>query len=263
MIQNREGQKIPEVTFRTRDGGQWKDVSSRELFAGKKVVVFALPGAFTPTCSTSHLPRYEELAPAFKKAGVDEIVCLSVNDGFVMEAWKADQKAENVRVIPDGNAEFTRGMGMLVDKCNLGFGDRSWRYSMLVDDGVIKKMFIEREVEGDPYEVSDADTMLAYVAPESAKQPNVVVFTKAGCPHCARAKQTLAGAGMNYREIEISGVGGMDTLRAVSGAVTAPQIFIDGVRIGGADDLERHLAANAQSTQSAPACSTDPQNRAA
>jgi glutaredoxin-like protein len=260
MIQNREGQKVPEVTFRTRDGGQWKDVSSRELFAGKKVVVFALPGAFTPTCSTSHLPRYEELAPVFKKAGVDDIVCLSVNDGFVMEAWKADQKAENVRVIPDGNAEFTRGMGMLVDKCNLGFGDRSWRYSMLVDDGVITKMFVEREVEGDPYEVSDADTMLSYVAPESAKRPNVVVFTKAGCPHCARARQALTGADMNYREIEISGVGGMDALRAVSGAGTVPQIFIDGVRIGGADELERHLAVTAQSSA---ACAIDRQNRAA
>ncbi len=260
MIQNREGQKVPEVTFRTRDGGQWRDVSSRELFAGKKVVVFALPGAFTPTCSTSHLPRYEELAPVFKKAGVDDIVCLSVNDGFVMDAWKADQKAESVRVVPDGNAEFTRGMGMLVDKCNLGFGDRSWRYSMLVDDGVITKMFVEREVEGDPYEVSDADTMLAYVAPERAKQPNVVVFTKTGCPHCARAKQALTAAGMTYREIEISGVGGMDALRAVSGAGTVPQIFIDGVRIGGADELERHLAVTAQSSA---ACATGQQNRAA
>jgi glutaredoxin-like protein len=260
MIQNREGQKVPEVTFRTRDGGQWKDVSSRELFAGKKVVVFALPGAFTPTCSTSHLPRYEELAPVFKRAGVDDIVCLSVNDGFVMEAWKADQKAENVRVIPDGNAEFTRGMGMLVDKCNLGFGDRSWRYSMLVDDGVITKMFVEREIEGDPYEVSDADTMLAYVAPESVKQPNIVVFTKAGCPHCARAKKALTGASMTYREIDISGVGGMDALRAISGAGTVPQIFIDGVRIGGADDLERYLTVTAESS---PVCATGPQNRAA
>ena len=242
MLQNREGQRVPEVTFRTREGGQWKDVTSRELFAGKKVVVFALPGAFTPTCSTSHLPRYEELAPAFKDAGVDEIVCVSVNDGFVMEAWGADQKAGAVRLIPDGNAEFTRGMEMLVDKCNLGFGDRSWRYSMLVDDGVIKKMFIEREVEGDPYEVSDADTMLAFVAPDRAKNPKAAIFTKAGCPHCARAKKALGEAGMTYREIEIAGVGGTDALRAVSGAGTVPQVFIDGVRIGGADDLERYLS---------------------
>ena len=242
MIQNKEGQKVPEVTFRTREGGQWKDVTSRELFAGNKVVVFSLPGAFTPTCSASHLPRYEELAPAFKAAGVDDIVCLSVNDGFVMEAWRANQKAESVRLVPDGNGEFTRGMGMLVDKCALGFGDRSWRYSMLVDDGVVKKMFIEREVEGDPYEVSDADTMLRHVAPKAATAPKVAILTKAGCPHCARAKKALGAAGMSYREIEIAGVGGTDALRAITGAGTVPQVFIDGALIGGADDVERHLA---------------------
>ncbi len=240
--QRREGERVPEVTFRTRENGQWNDVTSGELFGGKKVVVFALPGAFTPTCSSSHLPRYEELAPALKGAGVDEIVCLSVNDGFVMEAWRADQKAGTVRLIPDGNGEFTRQMGMLVDKCNLGFGDRSWRYSMLVDDGVIEKMFIERNVEGDPYEVSDADTMLAFVAPDHANRANVAIFTKAGCPHCARAKTALGDAGMTYREIEIAGVGGTDALRAVSGAGTVPQVFIDGARIGGADELEQYLA---------------------
>jgi len=242
-MKNREGERVPDVTFRTREGGQWKDVTSRELFAGRKVVVFSLPGAFTPTCSASHLPRYEELAPALNEAGIDEIVCLSVNDGFVMEAWRADQKAERVRLIPDGNAEFTRGMGMLVDKCGLGFGDRSWRYSMLVDDGVIKKMFIEREVEGDPYEVSDADTMLRFVAPKTAAQPKVAIFTKAGCPHCARAKTALQAAGMTYREIDIAGAGGMEALRAITGAGTVPQVFIDGVLVGSADDLERHLAA--------------------
>ncbi|MFN2377745.1 MAG: glutathione peroxidase [Candidatus Binatia bacterium] len=242
MMQNKEGQRVPEVTFRTREGGAWKDVTSTELFAGRKVVVFSLPGAFTPTCSASHLPRYEELAPAFREAGVDGIVCLSVNDGFVMEAWREDQKARNVRLLPDGNGDFTRGMGMLVDKANLGFGSRSWRYSMLVEDGVVTKMFIEPEKDGDPFEVSDADTMLAHIAPECAGRPNVVVFSRAGCPHCARAKGALAAAGMSWREIELSAVGGMDALRAVSGASTVPQVFIDGVRIGGADELERHLA---------------------
>ena len=250
MIQNREGQRVPEVTFRTREGGQWKDVTSRELFAGKKVVVFALPGAFTPTCSSSHLPRYEELAAVFRDAGVDEIVCVSVNDAFVMEAWRADQKCERVRLIPDGNAEFTRAMGMLVDKGGLGFGDRSWRYSMLVDDGVIKKMFIEREVEGDPYEVSDADTMLKFVAPKAASKPKVAIFTKPGCPHCARAKRALEAAGMSYREVDIAKVGGVEALRAMTGAGTVPQVFIDGNLVGSADDLERHLAATC-STQGA------------
>ena len=242
-IENREGHAVPEVTFRTREGGQWKDVTTRDLFAGRKVVLFALPGAFTPTCSASHLPRYEELAPRFREAGIDEIVCLSVNDGFVMEAWKADQKVEAVRLVPDGNGDFSRAMGTLVDKGGLGFGARSWRYSMLVDDGRIVKMFIEPDVEGDPYEVSDADTMLAYVAPECAARPNVVVFTKDGCPHCARAKAALAKRGHDFREIEISSVGGMETVRALTGRTTVPQVFVDGAPIGGADDLEAHLAA--------------------
>lgn len=242
MLKNHEGHKVPDVTFHTREGGQWKDVSSSDLFAGKKVVVFSLPGAFTPTCSASHLPRYEELAPDFEQAGVDEIVCLSVNDGFVMEAWRDDQKAKNVRLIPDGNGEFTRGMGMLVSKNGIGFGDRSWRYSMLVDDGVVTKMFIEPEVDGDPYEVSDADTMLAYVAPECAAKPNVVVFAKQGCSHCARAKKALNQAGMTFREIEIGDIGGTEALRGITGATSTPQVFINGVRIGGADELEAHLA---------------------
>ncbi|MDF2697169.1 MAG: glutathione amide-dependent peroxidase, partial [Labilithrix sp.] len=142
-MKNMEGQKVPDVTFRTRDGSQWKDVTTKDLFAGKKVVVFSLPGAFTPTCSSSHVPRFNELAGVLKKKGVDSILCISVNDGFVMEEWGKAQHAENVTFIPDGNAEFTAGMGMLVDKRNLGFGQRSWRYSMFVDDGVVKKMFIE------------------------------------------------------------------------------------------------------------------------
>ena len=162
MLQSREGQKVPSVTFRTRQGGQWHDIAADDIFRGRTVIVFALPGAYTPTCSTTHLPRYNELAPTFSKLGVDEIVCLSVNDGFVMSEWQKDQDAPNVTFIPDGNGEFTRQMGMLVDKSDLGFGQRSWRYSMLVKDGTIVKQFIEPEKAGDPFEVSDADTMLAY-----------------------------------------------------------------------------------------------------
>jgi len=242
MLENKEGQKVPDVTFRTRENGQWKDVTTREVFAGKKVVVFALPGAFTPTCSASHLPRYEELSCEFRKAGVDDIVCISVNDCFVMDAWRENQGCSAVRLLPDGNGDFTRAMGMLVDKDKLGFGARSWRYSMLVDDGVIRKMFIEPDVAGDPYEVSDADTMLAHVAPELAKKPGVLVFTKAGCPHCARAKKLLEDADLRFREVEIASIGGTEALRSVSGQTTVPQVFIDGSRIGGADDLEKFLA---------------------
>src|SRR5262249_3188987 len=107
MLQNREGQRVPEVTFHLRENNQWKHVTTNELFAGKTVVVFSLPGAFTPTCSSTHLPRYNELAPAFFANGVHSILCVSVNDTFVMNEWAKDQEADNVRLIPDGNGEFT------------------------------------------------------------------------------------------------------------------------------------------------------------
>ena len=167
---------VPFATFKTRvrneaitgdNPFEWKDLSSDDVFKGKRVVLFSLPGAFTPTCSTSHLPRYEELYAQFQEQGVDAVVCLSVNDAFVMYQWGVSQKAENVFLLPDGNAEFTRKMGMLVDKSNLGFGMRSWRYSMLVEDGQIIKQFIEDghvdNCPTDPFEVSDADTMLKYL----------------------------------------------------------------------------------------------------
>jgi thioredoxin-dependent peroxiredoxin len=169
-------EQVPEVTFKTRVrdesiGGEnpfkWQDVTTKEVFGGKKVVVFSLPGAFTPTCSTSHLPRYEELYADLKAVGVDEVYCLSVNDAFVMYQWGLKQGAKNVKLLPDGNGEFTRKMGMLVEKSNLGFGLRSWRYSMVVTNGKIDKVFAEPGYSDncptDPFEVSDADTMLAYL----------------------------------------------------------------------------------------------------
>ena len=180
-MQNREGQKVPQVTFRTRADGDWKEIHSDDIFKGRSVVLFALPGAFTPTRSSTHLPRYNELAPVFRENGIDEIVCLSVNDAFVMDAWKEDQEAENVTLIPDGNGEFSEGMDMLVDKSDLGFGKRSWRYAMLVRDGVIEKMFLEPDEPGDPFEVSDADTMLAYINPNARKPRSVSIITKPGC----------------------------------------------------------------------------------
>ncbi len=167
---------VPNVTFKTRvrndalegpNPFEWKDLTTAEIFKGKKVVLFALPGAFTPTCSSTHLPGYEKNFEAFKTLGVDQVICLSVNDAFVMFKWGQDLAAKNVFLLPDGSGEFTRKMGMLVKKDNLGFGDRSWRYSMLVEDGEIKKMFAENGFEdnsgSDPFEVSDADTMLDYL----------------------------------------------------------------------------------------------------
>jgi thioredoxin-dependent peroxiredoxin len=169
-------EKVPHVVFKTRVrdesvGGsnpfRWQDVTTEEIFSGKRVVVFSLPGAFTPTCSSTHLPRYEELYEEIKAQGVDDIYCLSVNDAFVMFQWGKNLGADKVKLLPDGNGEFTRKMGMLVEKSNLGFGMRSWRYSMVVKDGTVEKVFAEPgysdNCETDPFEVSDADTMLAYL----------------------------------------------------------------------------------------------------
>ncbi|MBT8040154.1 MAG: peroxiredoxin [Xanthomonadales bacterium] len=174
-------QKVPNVVFKTRvrdesvegpNPFRWQDVSTDDIFAGKKIVLFALPGAFTPTCSSTHLPGYEAAYDEFKAAGVDEVYCLSVNDAFTMFQWGQHQNTKKVKLLPDGNGDFSRGMGMLVNKGNLGFGDRSWRYSMLVENGEIVKVFSEPGQEDncptDPFEVSDAGTMLNYVKGRNA-----------------------------------------------------------------------------------------------
>ena len=171
-----EGHKVPDVTFKTRvrdekvegeNPFKWQDMSTSEIFDNKKVILFSLPGAFTPTCSTSHAPGYDEKFEEFKALGVDTIICLSVNDAFVMYQWKEKLGLKNIFMLPDGNGEFTRAMGMMVKKTNLGFGDRSWRYSMYVDNGMVKKIFAEAgfedNCESDPFEVSDADTILNYL----------------------------------------------------------------------------------------------------
>lgn len=244
MLASKEGQKVPQVIFRTRKDNQWMDVSTDDLFTGKTVVVFSLPGAFTPTCSSTHLPGYNELAPVFKENGVDDIICISVNDTFVMNEWMKDQQANNLTVIPDGNGEFTEGMGMLVDKADLGFGKRSWRYSMLVKDGMIEKMFIEPNVPGDPFEVSDADTMLSYINAEAVKPKVVSLFTKVGCPFCARAKKMLQEHGLEYEEIVLGKDITNRSLRAVTGAITVPQVFINSKLIGDSEALASYLHAS-------------------
>ena len=241
-MSNMEGKKVPQVTFRTRQGDKWVDITTSELFDNKTVIVFSLPGAFTPTCSSSHLPRYNELAPVFKKYGVDDIVVVSVNDTFVMNAWKEDEKSENITFIPDGNGEFTEGMGMLVGKEDLGFGKRSWRYSMLVKNGVVEKMFVEPNEPGDPFKVSDADTMLKYLAPQHQIQESISIFTKPGCPYGTKAKQLLHDKGLGFEEIVLGHDATIVSVRAVSGRSTVPQIFIGGKHIGGSDDLEKYFA---------------------
>ena len=172
-MENREGKRVPNVQFRVRAGDDWQNVSTDDIFAGKTVVVFSLPGAFTPTCSSSHVPRYNQLADTFKRHGVDDIVCVSVNDSFVMNKWAASQELENVKVIPDGSGEFTRKIGMLVDKDNLGFGQRSWRYAAVVNDGVIEAWFEEPGRADDhpeaPYGESAPETVLAWLKAPKAE----------------------------------------------------------------------------------------------
>jgi glutaredoxin-like protein len=241
MLENREGQNVPDVIFRTRQNNQWVDVSSKDIFKDRTVVVFSLPGAFTPTCSSTHVPRYNQLTPAFKQAGVDEVVCLSVNDTFVMNQWRSEQKATNISFYPDGNGEFTQGMGMLVSKSDIGFGDRSWRYSMLVKNGVIEKMFIEPDQPGDPFGVSDADTMLEYIAPAATKPKSVTVFSRDGCEFCARTKGLLTDAGIEFEELVLNRDYSESSIRAVSGSSTVPQVFIDGTLIGGSEQLAAYL----------------------
>lgn len=238
MLKSREGQKVPDVTFPIRVNDEWQKVSSDALFKDKTVVLFALPGAFTPTCSSTHLPRFNELAGVFKANGVDDVICLSVNDPFVMETWKTEQNAANIHFLPDGNGEFTDAMGLLVDKSDIGLGKRSWRYSMVVKDGLIEKMFIEPEEPGDPFKVSDADTMLHYINPKASPPPRVTFFSKPGCQHCARARKMLSDKGLRFEEIELFSHGvSYSSLEAVTGSGTTPQVYIDGQHVGGADEL--------------------------
>ena len=173
---NRIGSVVPAVKFKTRVrdesvGGinpfRWQDVNSYDLFGNKKVIVFSLPGAFTPTCDTYQLPGFDNNFEAFKDLGIDEIYCLSVNDAFVMNCWGKQQNLKNVKLIPDGNGEFTNKMNMLVQKENLGFGDRSWRYAMVVNNGVVEAWFEEpgfkHNAEDDPYGETAPENILAHL----------------------------------------------------------------------------------------------------
>jgi glutaredoxin-like protein len=241
MLKNIQGQRVPNVTFKTRHDHEWVELSTDDVFKGKSVVVFSLPGAFTPTCSSSHVPRYNQLVPAFKKLGIADVICISVNDAFVMGEWQRSQKADRVTFLPDGNGDFSAGMGLLVSKDDLGFGKRSWRYSMLVRDGVIEKMFIEPDEPGDPFQVSDADTLLEYLDPEAEKPFDVTVFSRPGCSYCAKAKGLLRDAGIEYEELMLNRDYTDQTLRAVTLRTTYPQVFINGAHIGGSEDLEQWL----------------------
>ncbi|WP_170445671.1 peroxiredoxin [Ruegeria arenilitoris] len=178
------GAELPDVTFHTRvrddsiegpNPFRWEDKTKADYFAGKRVILFSLPGAFTPTCSTYQLPGFENNYEAFKAKGIDEIYCMSVNDSFVMNKWAQDQGLKNVKVIPDGSGEFTRKMGMLVDKANLGFGMRSWRYAAIINNGVVEAWFEEPGLMDncpeDPYGVSSPENLMKHL--EEAQQPEM------------------------------------------------------------------------------------------
>ncbi len=240
-LPNREGQTVPDVSFRIRRKGEWATVTTNELFGGKNVIVFSLPGAFTPTCSSTHLPRYDELAAVFREKGIDKIVCVAVNDPFVMEEWGKDQEAENVLLLPDGNGAFTEAMGLLVDKSDLNFGKRSWRYSMLVRDKKIEKMFLEPQKPGDPFEVSDADTMLHYLDPDAKLPDQVAILTREGCSFCAQAKKMLKEAGYDFAEVPLPHTIRSKALGAIAQAQTVPQVFVNGELIGGSEELAKFL----------------------
>ena len=159
--------KLLDIEIKFREDGEWNVYPTASFLSGRRVVVFGLPGAFTPTCSTYQLPGFEENYSTIRELGIDEVWCVSVNDAFVMNAWAKDQNIEWVKMLPDGNGEFTDALGMLVDKSNLGFGKRSWRYAMILNDGNIERAFIEDgktdNCESDPYEVSTPENVITYL----------------------------------------------------------------------------------------------------
>jgi peroxiredoxin/glutaredoxin len=240
---SREGSRVPDVELAELADGKVKKYGSRDLFGGRKVILFALPGAFTPTCSTAHVPGYVAHLKAFREAGVDDIVCLSVNDPYVMEAWQRSEKAQGVHFVADPFGEFTKEMGMSIDHRDVGLGVRSWRYSMLVNDGLIEKMFIEPDVAGDPFEVSDADTMLEHLRPGRKEIGPVLMFARHGCPFCAKAKEMLSNHDIVFDAIYLGDELTMQGVKAASGTAKVPQVFIDGKLIGGSDQLEKFLSA--------------------
>ena len=160
-------EKLPDVVFKCRELGEWVDKSTIDLFLGKKAILFSLPGAFTPTCTNYQLPGFDQHYDRFKEAGIDEIYCVSVNDTFVMNAWAEHLGIKNVKMIPDGNGDFTRRLGMLVKKEDVGFGMRSWRYAAIVKDGIIENVFVEDgrkdNNETDPYEHTKPETLYTFI----------------------------------------------------------------------------------------------------
>lgn len=235
------GDRIPDVTVQLLEEGKAKAVRTGALFANRRVVAFALPGAFTPTCSAQHLPRYEDLAPAFRAAGVDALYCFSVNDPFVLAEWGRAQGVREVQLVADGNGDFAQAMGQLEDRRELGFGRRSHRYSLHAVDGRIEQLYVEAHEAGDPFRVSDAETMLAHLAPQAPRPAQIAIVTKPGCPWCTQAKDALRAHGLAYAELALDDAQRGRVLAALANATTAPQIFVGGRLLGGTEQLQEWL----------------------
>lgn len=229
------GRSFPEVTLRLAEPPHEK-IGSREFVAGDGVALIGLPGAFTPTCTGLHVPRFEELADDLAHAGVTRILCTAVNDAFVMEAWRQSLGTTRIEYAGDGNGDLHRALGLLRDMRDDGMGERARRYSMLVRHGAIEKAWVEADAAGDPFEVSSADVMLRHLRPE-ASPLDVMVFTRPNCAWSRRALQALDAAHIPYRTAEVGPRG----LRGVAGSQTTPQVFVGGRHIGGCEDLEAWL----------------------
>jgi len=235
------GQLLPNVTLFIEEASQAKAISTRAFFVGRRVALFAVPGAFTPTCSSAHVPRFNALARDFRRAGIDAVVCLAVNDLFVLGAWQQKLGAESLQFLADPKGDFARAVGLLKDLGPLGL--RSRRYALIARDGVVEHCFVEADHDGDPFEVSDADSLLSAhtgVLPP----PAVLLFALEGCPRCAKTKELLDQRGLDYEVLHIGEQLSMQAVRAATGRHQVPQVFIDGECIGGYEDLQRAFGAN-------------------
>jgi peroxiredoxin/glutaredoxin len=238
----RIGEQVPAVHLAESKEGNVQRIFAPDFFAARRVILFALPGAFTPTCSAAHVPGYLARLKDFHDAGIDEVVCLAVNDPDVMDGWQRAQKAQGIRFLADSNGDFTAAMGMSVDHRDNFLGVRSWRCSMLVENGTIAAMFIEPDVTGDPLTTSDADTMWRDLRPNQKASESAFMLARHGCPFCERAKDLLRRHDVSFDAIHLGEGLSMRGVKAATGAATVPQVFMAGKLIGGAEELAAHFA---------------------
>jgi glutathione-dependent peroxiredoxin len=242
FMKDMTGHRIPNVTFRIRENYKWVTKTTDDFFRDRRVIVFALPGAFTPVCSTLHLPAYNDLYDTLRSFGIDDIYCLAVNDSFVLEAWKKAEKAFKITMLPDVDGEFTRKLGFLVDRNDISLSKRSWRYSMIVNNKVIEEMFIEPEGEGsDPFGESSAEAVLKYLNPSAKMPSSITIFTKLGCEFCEEAKDILRHNRVPFEELILNQHFSIKTVKALSDSTSLPQVFIDGKRISNIQDIRNHF----------------------